>query len=808
MLLLAVVFLDARVILGQALFVQGDDVGNEVRVVLDQYCVTCHNGRLLTAGLDLANANVEDIDAFPALWEQVVRRLRASTMPPQGRPRPSQTTYERVATYLETSLDRMAETRETVGPTATFRRLTRTEYRNVVRDLLDLEIDVESFLPVDVAARNGFDNMEGVLTVSPTLLDRYISAAYKVSRLAVGLPPSGSVVDTYTIPFNYLQDGRVSEDSPLGSRGGIAVDHYFPVEGEYNFTIRLAQNYQGYIRGLLSPHYVEIRVNGVRAEEFMVGGEAPGRPAPAGYEGNIFGSEDWESYMQTADEHMSVRLPVLAGPGVVSVAFPRELWEPEGILQPLVSTEGVSADAVPDSNPMLASLEIEGPLSIVGPGDTPSRRRIFTCQPDERNEETACVTEILSRLGRLAYRRPLLSEDLEVLLEFYQDGRAEGGFESGIQVALERMLAAPDFVFHIEPEPVDLTPGTPYRIGDLELASRLASFLWSSIPDDELLDVAIDGSLRDPDVLREQVNRMLADSRTIALVENFFEQWLALRGLRTAMPDEETYREFDESLRNAFERETTLFLESQVREDRGVLELLSADYTYVNERLARHYGLPNVYGSRFRRVKVSDNSQRGGLLGHGSVLLTTSMPTRTSPVLRGKWLLTSILGTPPPPPPPDVPALSQRREDGEVASVRELLEVHRQNPICASCHAQIDPLGFALENFDAIGAWRTTSESGNPLDASGTLLDGREFTGLAGLRAVLLSDPEQFVRPLTEKLLAYALGREMQFYDMPIVRGIVRGSASSDYTWSSIVLGIVQSAPFQMKQVSPAAVNE
>ena len=770
------------------------------RAVVDRYCVTCHNPRLRTAGLDLEQADLESVSGDAEVWEKVVRRLRAGTMPPQGRPRPDQNTYNQLASYLETSLDQAAVPGVDVGYTAPLRRLTRTEYQNAVRDLFDLDVDITALLPVDVAAGNGFDNMEGVLTVSPTLLDRYVSAAYKVSRLAVGLSPAGSVVDTYTIPFNRLQDDQVSEDSPLGSRGGIAVRHYFPVDAEYDITIRLSQNYQGYIRGMLSPHHIEIRVNGVRAEEFTVGGEAPGRPAPAGYEGNIFGSEDWESYMQTVDEQMQVRLSVKAGPGVVSVAFPRERFEPEGIVQPLVPTEGVSADAAPDINPTLASLEIAGPYSITGPGDTPSRRRIFSCRPGDDVDEARCVTEILSRLARLAYRRPVTEADLAVLRDFYQDGRAEGGFEAGIQAALERMLAAPDFVFRIEPEPVDLAGGTAYRIGDLELATRLASFLWSSIPDDQLLDVAIGGTLRDPAVLAGQVQRMLADPRATTLVKNFFEQWLALRSLATVMPDEATYRDFDESLRDAFKRETELFLESQLREDRGVMELLGANYTFANERLARHYGIPNVYGSRFRRVTLADDEQRGGLLGHGSVLLVTSTPTRTSPVLRGKWLLTSIMGTPPPPPPPDVPALSERGEGGVPASVRELLEAHRANPVCASCHAQIDPLGFALENFDAIGAWRGATETGAPLDASGELLDGRSFTGLAGLRQVLMRRPEDFVRPVTEKLLAYALGREVRYYDMPIVRGIVRDTASTDYRWSSIILGIVQSAPFQMKQ--------
>ncbi len=836
----------------------------EARALLDRYCVTCHNEKLRTAGLTLETMDVVNVGAGAEVWEKVIRKLRMGAMPPPGRPRPDQAAYDAFATYLETSLDRAAAARPNPGRTETFHRLNRTEYQNAIRDLLALEIDAASMLPADEADRHGFDNMAGVLSVSPALLDRYVSAANKISRLAVGLPPGGPVIETYHVPLNLLQDDRLSEELPFASRGGLAVRHHFPVDGEYLIKIRLQTNYVDYIRGIDEAHQIEIRLDGMRVRQFTVGGDAPGKPAPASYEGNIFGDPAWENYMHTADAGLDVRVPVRAGPHVVGVSFPREMWESEGVLQPRQSGFALAVNSVPDGNPRVGQVTISGPYQVVGPGDTASRRKIFVCQPTierersgagrrgspetpprlpgwgpQRSEprraqepprmsgdEVSCAKTILSTLARRAYRRPATKQEVETLFSFYKLGRAEGtlrpstgserpelvegrqaagvvslanhSVDAGIQAALERLLVDPNFLFRIERDPPKVVPATAYRLTDLELASRLSFFLWSSIPDDELLDAATRGKLSDPRVLERQVRRMLADPRSKALTDNFVGQWLYLRNIRSVYPDPDVFPEFDDNLREALQRETELFFESQVREDRSVVELLSANYTFLNERLARHYGISNIYGNRFRRVTFSDD-ERGGLLGHGSLLTVTSYPNRTSPVLRGKWLLENILGTPPPPPPPDVPALPDRGEGGKLASVRERLEQHRRNPACAVCHAPMDPLGFALENFDAIGGWRA-SEAGASIDASGALPNGNHFEGLAGLRSVLLSQREQFVRTVTEKLLTYALGRGVEYYDLPEVRTITREATASDYRWSSIILGIVKSTPFQMRR--------
>ena len=786
------------------------------RALLDRYCVTCHNERVVAGagagmmaeqlrlvGLALDSADVDDVAAAPELWEKVVRKLRVGAMPPQPRPRPDRETYDGFRRWLEDELDRVAEARPNPGRTQAFHRLNQAEYRNVIRDLLDLEIDVDALIPADAPDRNGFDNIATSLSLSPALFERYVSAAKKIGRLAIGEAPAGGAeITTYDVPLNLIQSDRRSEDLPFGSRGGAAIRHHFPVDGEYRIRVRLQTNYVGYVRGIDDAHEIEFRLDGRRLERFTFGGEAPGTPAPISFAGNIRGTDDWEHYTLHADDPLEVTATVSAGPHTVGISFPRETWEEEGVLQPRQTGFALAINEMPDGNPALGSVRITGPLRVAGPGDTPSRRRIFTCRPDPAapaSEAEACAREILGALARRAYRRPVDESDVATLLEFYEWGRAEGGFEKGIQFALERLLADPDFLYRVERDPVDAPRGAAYPISDVELASRLSFFLWSSIPDDELLAAAENGTLSDPPVLEAQVRRMLADPRSQAMVDNFAGQWLYLRNMGGVYPDPNVFPEFDENLREAFTRETELFIGNQLRADASVLELLAADYTWVNQRLAEHYGIPNVYGSRFRRVAL-DGARRGGLLGHGSVMTVTSYPNRTSPVLRGKWVLENLLGAPPPEPPPDIPALEERNEDGEPVSMREAMVQHRENPACSVCHAPMDPIGFALQNYDAIGGWRDVNEGGTPVDATGVLPDGSRFEGRAGLSGLLLARPDDFVGTVTEKLLTYALGRGMEHYDAPTVRKIVRRAAGEDYRWSSIILGIVNSAPFQMRR--------
>ena len=771
------------------------------RALLDRYCVTCHNERLLTAGLALDTTDLASVDTGAHVWEKVIRKLRSGAMPPPGRPRPAGAGSTALVSYLETELDRAATARPEPGRTETFHRLNRAEYQNAVRDLLDIDVDVAALLPADDADAHGFDNMADVLSVSPALLERYMSTARKISRLAVGIAPTVPVVDTYRIPLLLYQDDRLSEDLPFGSRGGIAVRHRFPVDGEYSLKIRLQRTYTDYIRGLGTPQQLDVRVDGTLIKRFTVGGEAPShaKAAPASFAGNppLFGHPEWEVYVLEADNNLEVTFPVTAGQRVVGISFERKLWEPEGALQPRQTGFPLAINERWDGNAAVASVAIGGPYAVDGPGDTASRRRIFICHPDRGANDAVCAREILSKLARRAYRRPVTEGDVDVLLGFYQDRRSTAGFEAGIQLALQRMLADPEFLFRVERDPEGVAPDTAYDVSGLTLASRLSFFLWSSIPDEELLDAAVRGELRDPAVLEQQVRRMLADPRSRAVVENFVGQWLLLRNITNMTPDPNAFPTFDENLRAAFRQESELFVESIMREDRSVVDLLGADYTFVNERLAEHYGIPGIYGNRFRRVTLG-GAQRGGLLGHGSLLSLTSYPNRTSPVLRGKWVLENLLGTPPPAPPADVPPLPDRGEGGAPATVRELMEQHRANPVCAGCHAPMDPLGFALENFNAIGGWRTT-DARSPIDASGVLPNGAEFEGPSGLRTLLVDNPEQFVRTLTEKLLAYALGRGVEYYDYPAVRKITRDAAATDYRWSSIVLGIVESTPFQQR---------
>ena len=793
------------------------------RAVLDRYCVTCHNDRLLTGGLSLEAAAVDAADPSrdADVWERVVAKLRTGAMPPPGRPRPAAATYDAVAARLEADIDRAAAANPDPGRTSTVHRLNRTEYRNAIRDLLALDLDVTPLLPGDETSDTGFDNNADVLSISTAQLERYLSAARTISRLAVGLAPAAPAFETFDVPLLLLQDDRQSEDLPLGSRGGVAIPYHFPVDGEYLVKIELRSNWQDYILGMGSEHLLDVRIDGELVKRFTVGGEDRGRPAPLTFTIAERGDPEWEEYLQTADESLEFRFPVEAGPRTVGVSFVRNVWEPEGILLPRQAGEVLSNDEVYHGNAAVAAVGIGGPYDPAGPGDTPSRRAVFTCRPDDAAAdpavesdagggarpaaERACAAEIVSRLARRAYRRPVTTADVDTLLGFFDSGRESGGgFDAGVQLALERMLVDPDFLLRMERDPAGAAPGAPYRLSDVETASRLSFFLWGSIPDDALLDAAEAGLLSDAAVLDAQVRRMLADPRARSLVDDFAMQWLHLRNLEDVKGDPVPFPDFDDNLVEAFRHETTLFLASTLREDRSVLDLLDADYTFVNERLARHYGIPGVYGSRFRRVALPDLTQRGGLLGHGGLLALTSYPTRTSPVLRGKWLLDTILGAPPPSPPPDVPALPEGEGGGRTTSVRERLERHRQAPACATCHASIDPPGFALEQYDGLGAWRTADEFGNPVDATATLPSGRRVEGMAGLRAWLLERPEQFAGTVTEKLLSYALGRGLAHADRPTVRAVVREAAADDYRWSALVAGVVKSPAFLMRNAAAA----
>jgi mono/diheme cytochrome c family protein len=769
------------------------------RAVLDTYCVTCHNQRLRTAGLALDGLDVTRPSANAESWERVIAKLRAGSMPPPGKPRPDQATYRAVAEWLETEIDRAWAAKPNPGTISAVHRLNRTEYSNAVRDLFGLDplsFDVRPLLPGDETADGSFDNFADSLSISTAHLERYLSVARQVTRLATGLPPTSPRVETFEIPLHVVQDDRQSEDLPLGSRGGLAIRHEFPVDGEYAIKVRLQRQYQDYIKGMGWPQQLDVRLDGKLVKRFTVGGGAQGRPAAASYAGDgepgFAGDDSWEKYMQIGgDAGLEVRVPVDRGLHIVGVSFVRELWEPEGLPQPLQRGRVITDDQVYMDYASVGSVQIGGPYKQSGRGQaTPSRRAIFSCHPTRAADEQRCASEILSRLARLAYRRPVTNRDVQVLRDFFDAGRREAGhFDGGIQFALERMLVDPDFLLRVHQD--------SNQLSDIEVASRLSFFLWSSIPDDRLLTLAERGQLTSPPVLEREVRRMLADPRaTEALVDDFAAQWLNLRRIDEVVVDPERYPNYDLSLMQAFRRETELFVGSTIREDRSVVDLLNADYTFVNERLARHYGIPGVYGSRFRRVTLPNHDQRGGLLAEGALLATTSYPDRTSPVLRGKWLLNNMFGLPVPPPPPGVDMNLNTKPGARPTSIRERLAEHRQNPSCNSCHSAIDPLGFALENFDVIGGWRTVDESGQKVDASGTTVSGARVEGLSGLRAFLLEQPEQFPRTVTEKLLAYALGRRLQYYDRPSVRTIVRGAAAHDYRWSSIILGIVQSPTF------------
>ena len=784
------------------------------REVLDQYCIGCHNERLLTAGLALESVDATRPEADPELWERVIAKLRAGSMPPPRRLRPDAATYDVVAGRLEAALDRAWAADPDPGRGSAVHRLNRTEYANAVRDLFALDLDVTSLLPGDETADGSFDNFGDVLTISRAHLERYLSVARQVTRLAVGLPPASPGVETFEIPLHVVQDGRQSEALPLGSRGGLAIRYHFPVDGEYLIKVHLRRQYQAYLMGMGWPQQLDVRLDGRLLERFTVGGDVPGTPAAASYAGagepGFGGDPDWETHMQlTGDAGLEVRVSVEAGPRVVGVAFVRELWEPEGLPQPLQRGRVLTNDQIYMGYAAVGSVEIGGPYEVPGSmADTPSRRAIFSCFPRHAADERPCAREILSTLARRAYRRPVREDELATLFEFFDSGRRDGGsFDSGIQFALERLLVDPDFLLRIQRDPARMAAGqTAYPLSDLEVASRLSFFLWSSIPDEELLSLAEQRRLLDPAVLEQQARRLLADPRAReALVDDFAAQWLNLRRVGEVVVDPNQYPNYDETLLRAFKRETELFVGSTLREDRGVSELLNADYTFLNERLAQHYGIPGVYGSRFRRVTLPNRDRRGGLLGEGALLATTSYPDRTSPVLRGKWLLDNIFGLGVPPPPPGVDTDLDSEPGSQPASIRERLAQHRRSATCASCHSVIDPLGFALEHFDVIGGWRTIDESGQPVDATGTTASGARVEGLAGLRALLLENPEQFPRTVTKKLLAYALGRRLEYYDRPAVRTIVRDAAGDGYRWSPLIVGIVKSPTFLMRAADTAA---
>jgi mono/diheme cytochrome c family protein len=781
------------------------------RAAIDQYCVTCHNQRLKTGGLTLDDRDPAHVSGHAALWENVVRKLRAGAMPPAGARQPGPAAIAALAGSLEAELDRAAASRPDPGPSR-LRRLNRAEYAAAIRDLLALEVDAASLLPPDNSAY-GFDNIAEALGVSPSLQERYLNAAERISALAVGDPQEGPTSHTYLVRQDLSQNQHV-EGLPLGTVGGTLVRHVFPLDGEYQFQAKLYRTNFENVRGIEHPHQIDLTLDGARIHSATIGG----------YDDLAAAFEKPKETADAIDARLSVRTAVKAGPHGVSIAFVESFPVVNTTrLRPFLKSAHDTLDWT--GRPHIQALTITGPFLPTGAGDTPSRRRIFVCQADRspkgfalraggapgvgrggvgrgfsRAEETACAKQIVGVLARRAFRRPVADAELRPLMTFFEAARREGGFESGIQRALQVILASPKFVFRIEADRA-ANPSNPLsRVSDIELASRLSFFLWSSLPDDDLLRVATEGRLSQPAVLEREVRRMLADPRAEALVANFFGQWLQLRNVRSLQPNSDVFPDFDDNLRRALRRETELLIDTIIRDDRSVVDLLTSDFTFVNERLARHYGIPNVYGSQFRRVAVADEARRG-ILGHASVLAVTSHATRTSPVVRGKWVLENILGTPPPPPLPNVPALKEPEKGQRPKTMREQMAEHRSNPVCASCHNAMDPIGFALENFDAVGAWRTR-DAGQPIDASGELADGTHVDGVIALRKALTARPERFVGTMTEKLLTYALGRGLTPSDMPVVRSIVHEAGRHDYRFSSLVLGVVNSMPFRMRRAS------
>jgi mono/diheme cytochrome c family protein len=776
------------------------------KTFVTRYCASCHNDRLKRGGLSLDAAAALDIGEHPDVWEKVLRKVRARQMPPVGLPRPDEATYNGEITTLETSLDRAAAASPNPGRTATLRRLTRTEYQNAIHDLLALDVDVSSLLPADESSY-GFDNVT-VGDLSPTLLDRYINAAEKISRVAVGRPSVSPDGETIRIPADLTQEGHI-DGLPIGTRGGALIKYTFPMEGEYEIQIRLTRDRNEHVEGLNDAADLELLIDRERVQLFTV--------KPPAHDAGF--SDDYQPNHDNVDRDLHIRVPMKPGPHAVGVAFVKT---PTALIETARQPYQAHFNSYrhPRLQPAVYSIAIIGPYAAKGPGDTPSRRKLLVARPTGPNDEDAAARTILASVMRRAYRRPVTDGDVQGAFDLYTQAKANAsepgvagapgepprvnraasrfdGFNAGIEMALSAVLVSPEFLFRVEQDPRGAAPNTPYRISDLELASRLSFFLWSSIPDDELLDVAVAGKLHEPATLERQVKRMLADNRSRSLVTNFASQWLHLRNLDSMTPDMRLFPDFDDNLRQAFRQETELFFESILREDRSALDLLRANYTFVNERLAKHYGIPHIYGTRFRRIELGEDSGRGGLLRQASILTVTSYATRTSPVIRGKWVLDNLLGVPPPPPLPDVPALKDNTVDGNL-TVRKRLAEHRTNAVCASCHNLMDPVGLSMEKFDAIGR-RRADEDGVPIDASGGLPDGSHFADVAGLEKALLSRPEIFVGTFAEKLLTYGLGRGVEYYDAPAIRTIVRDSRTQDFRVSSLILGIVKSAPFQMR---------
>ena len=819
------------------------------RAVFERYCLTCHTTRQKERGtvpIALDTLDLTRVTTDAAVWEKVVLKLRAGVMPPAGAPRPDKATHDAFASWLEGELDRSWNANPDPGRTEPLHRLNRVEYRNAVRDLLALDLDVSALLPGDDVSY-GFDNIAGVLKLSPTLMERYLSAAQKVSRLAVGTPLRSPSIDYYRIADDLSQDAQLP-GMPLGTRGGARISYAFPMDAVYEIRPRLTRDLNESMPLYTEAQVLEISIDGARVGTFSLPGigaregraaapaadppddspaeppvspqpssppsaappspgQEPARPAISQIQQTVRASAKERQSRNRADESWNLRVPVKAGQRDVVITFLNRTSALDETARLPFQRPYPAGVNIPETRlgAYLRSVEIVGPIDATGPGQSQSRRRIFTCA----TKDEACARKILSTLARRAYRRPVTGADVDPLLAFYREGsasaeaaadKAKASFDEGIERALRRLLVSPEFLFRVERDPANAAAGRAYRVSDIELASRLSFFLWSSIPDDTLLDLAERGQLSSPAVLSREVRRMLGDPRADTFITNFAGQWLFLRNLDAAVPVQSIFPDFDDGLRQSFRRETELFFDSIVREDRSAFDLLRADYTFLNERLAKHYGVPNVKGSYFRRVTLDKGSARNGLLGQGAILTVTSYPDRTSPVVRGKWILENLLGTPPPPPLPNVPPLKPTNNEGAVLSMRQRMEQHRANPVCASCHAMMDPLGLSLENFDAVGKWRTLGESSAAIDAKGRAPDGTLFEGPSGLRDMLLHS-DRFVLTLTEKMLTYALGRGLEYSDMPAVRAIVRDAAKNDYRLSSLIAGIVQSPPFRMRRV-------